>query len=514
VTKIAGTPEEAPTMGPHRGGLTTMLDIQRRLTPSFYGMMALPSTAMGFALSVQIAALSWILAERYGLSIKEIGLVWAAGPISGILGQVIIGLISDKVWFWGGRRRPFIIIGGVLTAMSLLALPNIGLISQTLGFATILGVAVTVALVLDLSINVSFNPTRSLISDLTPEGEPRTRGYTWMQTISGSFGVLAYALGALIGRDFLIYFGAFLVLAFTVLPALGMEEPRALPITEGADSKGFGLSKLITGTLPLWGLFLFSLWEIALALAGVTPEPVTFGDVTLVGPVSLFLLSLTIPLMAYVLFFKKAKPAAGRSDLTEFQKIMAAHSFSWIGIQAVFVYLYPLLAEATPDADGTTIGARVSIAFLVFNAVAALLPAFVLKPLSKAMARVRLHAGCLAIMALAYGMMFVFSKGGLMAENPLLLYILIGVAGIGWAAVVSLPFAIMSQRIDPNRMGLFMGTFNLSVVLPQLVASFAIGQHLNATGDKSDLFLIAFVSVLLSAMAWLTVKPLPASQRL
>jgi Na+/melibiose symporter-like transporter len=105
-----------------------MLDIQKKLSPAFYAILSLPSTAMGFALSVQISALSWILSTQYNLAIHEIGLVWAAGPIAGIFGQVIVGMISDEVWFWGGRRRPFILIGGTLSALMLLALPFIGVI--------------------------------------------------------------------------------------------------------------------------------------------------------------------------------------------------------------------------------------------------------------------------------------------------------------------------------------------------------------------------------------------------
>ena len=61
-----------------------MLAIQRNLTNSFYALLSLPSTAMGFALSVQISALSWILSTKYQLKIEEVGLVWAAGPIAGI----------------------------------------------------------------------------------------------------------------------------------------------------------------------------------------------------------------------------------------------------------------------------------------------------------------------------------------------------------------------------------------------------------------------------------------------
>ena len=84
-----------------------MLDMQRRLSNSFYALTSLPATAMGFALCIQISALSWLLSTKYHLDIHEIGIVWAAGPLAGILGQVIIGFISDKTWFWGGRRRPW-----------------------------------------------------------------------------------------------------------------------------------------------------------------------------------------------------------------------------------------------------------------------------------------------------------------------------------------------------------------------------------------------------------------------
>ena len=185
-----------------------MLKIQERLTNGFYGILSLPATAMGFALCVQIAALSWILSTRYNLDIHQVGIVWAAGPLAGILGQVIIGIVSDRVWFWGGRRRPFIIIGGTLAALMLFALPNLDLIRRACGIGNLMVVAIVVALTLDLAINISFNPTRSLIADVTPDGKPRTKGYTWMQTISGCCGVLAYVLGAMFGNEFLIYFGA------------------------------------------------------------------------------------------------------------------------------------------------------------------------------------------------------------------------------------------------------------------------------------------------------------------
>jgi Na+/melibiose symporter-like transporter len=212
-----------------------MRPIQQRLSKSFFALLSLPSTAMGFALSVQISALSWILSTQYQLDIHEVGIVWAAGPLAGIVGQVVIGMISDKSWFWGGRRRPFIWIGGTMASLSLLALPYLGAISESTSLS-IIAVALPVALLLDLSINISFNPTRSIIADVTPEGDKRTRGYTWMQTISGMFGVLAYAVGAISGNYALIYFSVFLVFIFSILPPLFIEEPRDL-LSSTVESK-------------------------------------------------------------------------------------------------------------------------------------------------------------------------------------------------------------------------------------------------------------------------------------
>ena len=409
-----------------------MLDMQKRLNNLFYATMSLPSTAMGFALCIQISALSWILSTRFGLEIHEIGVVWAAGPTAGILGQVMIGLISDKTWFWGGRRRPFILIGGTLAALMVFLLPHIDKVNQLLGIGNILVVAVAVALVLDLSINISFNPTRSIIADLTPEGEARTKGYTWMQTISGFWGVMAYIVGATLGNDVLISIGAFIVFAFSVLPMFFIKEQREL----------------------------------------VTPAQAA---------------------------------AATEADWGQLWRIYVAHAFSWLGVQSMFVFTYgfiqthiiaPGLPQAVANAQS---GQIIAYSFAVLNTVGFLLPALVLAPVAKRIGRVHTQAACVAIMALGYLMIATF------ARTPLVLYALMAVVGIGWSAIVSLPFAIMSDKVDKSRMGYFMGLFNLSVVLPQL-ATTGVGFVLKSVANNSLLFVICGVSLAISAALWLRVR--------
>jgi len=79
------------------------------------------------------------------------------------------------------------------------------------------------------------------------------------------------------------------------------------------------------------------------------------------------------------------------------------------------------------------------------------------------------------------------------------------VVGIGWAAVVSLPFAIMSETVDQSRMGLYMGLFNLSVVIPQLVAS-SLGGFIDGQANKNSIFIISAIALGISAVLWLFVK--------
>jgi len=409
-----------------------MLEIQKKLTNSFYALLSLPATAMGFALSIQISALSWILTTKYNLDIHEVGIVWAAGPLAGIFGQVIIGLISDKVWFWGGRRRPFILIGGLLASLMLFALPNIDGIGNLFKVSSLLIVATVVALTLDLAINISFNPTRSVIADVTPDGNPRTKGYTWMQTISGFFGVLAYIIGAVFGNYVLIYFGVGLVLLFSIVPTFFIEESKELEPAEIKDEN----EKQIKTTTE-WG----QLWRI---------------------------------------YF--------------------AHGFTWIGVQTMFVYIIAYIKQVMNPSSDLETGQIISISFAVLNTVGFILPAFVLEPIAEKIGRVKTHMTAVFIMALGYyGIVFL-------GKTPMMLYVLMAVAGIGWAAVVSLPFAIMSEKVDKSKMGFFMGIFNLSVVIPQLIVSLALGYLIQQINDKNFIFVISGISLTISGLLWLLVK--------
>ena len=182
----------------------------------------------------------------------------------------------------------------------------------------------------------------------------------------------------------------------------------------------------------------------------------------------------------------------------EFQKILLAHSFTWIGVQTMFVYAFFYLQNVLNLGDSA--GSVNSIAFFILSLVSAILPVLVLNGFAKKIGMVKTHLICIFIMAAGYAGVYF------LGTTTLMYYVMIAVAGIGWASVVSLPFAIMSEKVDQTKMGLYMGIFNLSVVLPQLVASFKMGEVVNAAADKSVIFAICAVCLTISGLLWFSVK--------
>ena len=482
-----------------------MLKIQEKRNNAFFAMLSLPATAMGFALSVQISALSWILSTKYGLDIHEIGIVWAAGPIAGIIAQPIVGAISDKLWFMGGRRRPWISIGGILTGLMLLALPNLDIVQKILmgdnATEGLLAIAVAVALTLDLSINVSFNPTRSLVADCTTKDE-RSKGYTWMQTVSGTFGVLAYLIAVIFNNEVLIYVGIFIALFFTIIPSLLIVEPRELEkeneeIVAENGKKSNSIKEMILSLVPLAGFLIYGIYVIIAKLFGFedTSSLTFFGSITLSSVEFICIIIEILAIIAVLLNITKQS-----KNNNEFQKILMAHSFTWWGVQTMNIYMFFYISTKISGLSAEAMASTNSWAFLVRDLVGAILPVLVLNVIAKKTGMTRTHTFSILLMALGYAIIALFGSNIIVFFASLLL------VGIGWASLVSLPFAIMSEKVDQSKMGLYMGIFNLSVVLPQLVASFKMGEVINNAQDKSIIFVICAVCLAISGILWFSVK--------
>jgi MFS family permease len=194
--------------------------------------------------------------------------------------------------------------------------------------------------------------------------------------------------------------------------------------------------------------------------------------------------------------------AASSTDWNQLWRIFLAHGFTWLGVQSMFVYIIAFIQQhvvaGAADAAAQS-GHVIAISFAVMNVVGFLLPALVLAPLGARFGRVQVHSACMAIMAASYFAIALF------ARTSVALYVLMAFVGIGWSAVVSLPFAILSEKVDKSRMGFFMGLFNLSVVLPQLMST-GVGYVLRDAADKSVLFYICGGCLGISAVLWCLVS--------
>ena len=279
----------------------------------------------------------------------------------------------------------------------------------------------------------------------------------------------------------------------SIVPALLIEEPRVLAgigTRTDAETPRNSLGSVLGLIRPLWAFLAYDVVMMALKLAHVTPP----GHV-----LEIACAAATLWLFWGTLRARSRGAEFAHEDLADFRKTLAANSLSWIGVQTMFVYMIAFVQQRFPGLDGDGAGRMLSTSFLALNAVAAMLPAFVLLPLSRSYGVVVVHSVALATMAAGY------AAGHLFAATPAMLYLVMAFMGIGWAAIVSLPFSIMSQSVDPSRIGLYMGVFNLSIVLPQLVVSLGVGSLVEAMDDKGGIFLIGAASLALSALAWRSV---------
>jgi Na+/melibiose symporter-like transporter len=290
----------------------------------------------------------------------------------------------------------------------------------------------------------------------------------------------------------------------SIIPTIFIEEPRELKKSEDeeGDSSVDNTSaiEILNNIRPLWGFLIYAVYAITARILKFEMDNYY---------VELVCLAITLFFIIKVMLQSSDGLTKKQSGIVGFKKVLAAHSFTWLGIQTMFVYMfayvqYKVYGYATGDVIDADIqvemGKVVSISFLILNAVGALLPAFVLEPITRKIGRVKTHAICIGIMAVGYAGMLFFGF------TPVIIYILMGVLGVGWAATISLPFAIMSQKVDQSQMGLFMGLFNLAVVLPQLVASFGVGQAVSEASDKSLIFIISAVTLAASSILWFMVK--------
>ena len=132
-----------------------------------------------FGFALQNANSSRIL-QIYGADVEQLSLFWLAAPLTGMIIQPIIGHYSDQTWCKLGRRRPFFLVGAILTTIALILMPNAGLFlspGQEVAILSPVLIGAGMLMIMDASINITMEPFRALVGDMLPD-EQHTTGFS------------------------------------------------------------------------------------------------------------------------------------------------------------------------------------------------------------------------------------------------------------------------------------------------------------------------------------------------
>jgi maltose/moltooligosaccharide transporter len=409
-----------------------------------------------FGWGLQMANMSAIY-EYLGARPDQIPILWLAAPLTGLIVQPIIGHMSDHTWGRLGRRRPYFLTGAILSSLALLLMPN----SSTLWMAAGL------LWILDASINVSMEPFRAFVADLLPE-EQRTRGFAMQSLFIGLGAVIASALPYVLTNW------------LHVSSSSGGAHTIPAPVR----------FSFYTGAAVFFGAVL---WTI-LTTKEYPPEDLEQ--------------------------FRKAKAGSGgvlesarqilRSarDMPDTMKQLAwVQICTWLGLFCMWLYFPVAVARnvfGAPNETSPLYTEGVEWAGLCFSmySVVCFLFAGPLPGLAARLGRKTTHSLCLICGALG-----LLSVAAIHDKWLLLLLSMTGV-GIAWASTLSMPYAILAGCLPAKQVGIYMGIFNFSIVLPEIVASLGFGWLMNHVLDNNRLAAVVAGSVflLLAAVLMQRVK--------
>lgn len=373
--------------------------------------------------------------QTLGASKEELPLLWIAAPLTGLLVQPIVGYFSDRTWSprWG-RRRPFFLIGAILSTIALFFVPHSPALWIAAGFLWIL----------DASINISMEPFRALVADKLPASQ-RSYGFvvqtliigigTWVASNLPSFvstlgfsdsaepGVVpmsvkvAFTIGAAVFLLSILY----TVFTTTEYPPEDMEEFKR----EKAQKSNF-IQDILS-----------NFWKMPKTMVKL-------------GAIQFF------SWFAFFSMWSLANPA-----LTE-------HIFNAPNpIEADYNLEIPAMAEAYDLAKtayqkaSNAVGSAMGVYGLSSMLFALLLTMYTSR---RRINRKYLHMASLILGGIGFISMYYIA-------DPSWLNMSFALIGIAWASILSMPYAMLAGSIEAKKMGLFMGLFNMFIVIPQIVAA-------------------------------------------
>ena len=403
-----------------------------------------------FGFALQNANASRIL-QTFGADVHHLSWFWLVAPITGMIIQPIIGYMSDKTWNRFGRRRPYFLIGAILTSIALILMPNAPHLAKVIAPMFVGG---GLLMIMDASINISMEPFRALVADKLPD-EQHTLGFS-MQT-------LLIGIGAVVGSW--------------------------LPYMLG---NWFGISKEASE-------------------AGLVPPNVTysfyFGAVVLISSIlwTVFKTDEYPPE-----FYQTDEKEEEKKEKFKIPKIMwqllIVQFFSWFALFSMWVFTTPAVAQhfyGSTDPNSVayqSAGDWVGILFGIYNGVSAVI-ALSLPKMAAKIGRRATHAIALTIGGVS------FISFSFIPTSELLIIPMIGI-GIAWGSILAMPYAMLANSIPPKKMGIFMGIFNMSITIPQIINGIFGGLILKYffNDDPLKSIIMAGVLMILAAISTIFIK--------
>ena len=357
-----------------------------------------------------------------GSDVEHINYFWLAAPLAGLIVQPIIGLSSDKTWTRFGRRIPFILGGALVSALAMFFMPNSEFFAQVL---PVLIFGAFMLLLMDCSFNVTMQPFRSLVGDMVSE-EQRNIGFSTQAFLINA--------GAVVGS----------ILPF-LLTWLGVSN---------VPHEGEKVASSVIWSYYIGGgaLLLSVLWT-SFTTKEYNPEQYAkFNN----------------------LKNEEKKTTSFLTLLKDTPKTMLqlafVQFFSWFSLFLMWVYTTPAIAENvwnTKSGDATSgpyneAANWVGIIFAAYSVFGALF-SIVMARLATRFGRKSIYFSALVAGGLGLiSIIFVKDQYGLIAS-------MVGV-GIAWAAILAMPYAMLSASLPAEKMGVYMGIFNATITIPQITA--------------------------------------------
>ena len=394
-----------------------------------------------------------------GAEVEHLNYFWLAAPLAGLIVQPIIGLFSDNTWTRLGRRIPFILIGALISAMAMFFMPNsefFAYILPPLFFGAFM------LLFMDTSFNVTMQPFRALVGDMVSE-EQRNQGYSVQ-----SFLINAGAVAGSILPFLLTWIGV------SNIPAVG---EKVAPTVIWAFYIGGG------------ALLLTVLWTSFMTKEYPPEEYRKYNDI-----------KLTVTVKTSFLTLLKEIPVT-------MWRLATVQFFSWFALFLMWVYTTPGVAQNvwnTVPGDSISgayneAGNWVGVIFAGYSLFGALF-SIIMAKLANRLGRKTLYM--LSLFAGGAGlisMIFIQNQYGLIVS-------MLGV-GIAWAAILAMPYAILSAALPANKMGVYMGIFNGTITIPQIAAGLSGSLVLSLVGGKAILMLgVAGLSMVIAGFSVIFVQ--------